>query len=451
MSQNLDLTKGRLLPVLLQFTYPILLSILLQTTYGTADLLIVGQFANVADVSGVTIGSMIMLAITSCFTGLSMGTTILIARYIGSGQGDKSSRVVGVSIFLFALLALVFTAFLLLGNDFLTNIMQTPTESISNTKSYLYICGAGTIFIVSYNLLGSIFRGLGDSKTPLLSVAIACIINIVLDLLFVAKCNMGSSGAALATVIAQASSVVLSILIIRKRKLAFSLSRKDICFDGFYIKNILSLGIPVAMQGVLVTISFLSVTAIINVFGVAQSAAVGIVEKITNLVMVVPQAFAQALAAFTAQNLGAKEIDRAKKGLFYSITLSLVFGVMTAFISAFHGTIFTKLFTSDAEITTHALLYLRSYSIDCILVAIMFSYAGFFNGCGKTTFVMIESILGAFCIRIPLAYLFSTLEGTNMFVIGLATPSSTFVQIILCVVYYRCVMKREHTLVAELY
>ncbi len=450
MAQNLDLTKGNVLSVLLQFTYPILLSILLQTTYGTADLLIVGQFATVADVSGVTIGSMIMLAITSCFTGLSMGTTILIARYIGSGQGEKASKVVGSSIYLFSLLAIAFTAFMLLGNNFLTNIMQTPTESIAHTKSYLYICGGGTLFIVFYNLLGSIFRGIGDSKTPLLSVAIACVINIALDLLFVAVLQLGATGAALATVIAQASSVILSILIIKKRKVSFTLSKKDIAFDGFYIKNILTLGIPVAMQGVLVTISFLAVTAIINVFGVAQSAAVGIVEKITGLVMIVPQAFSQALSAFTAQNLGAKELDRAKKGVFYSITLSLAFGIVTAYLSAFHGTIFTKIFTNDVETTTHALLYLRSYSIDCVFVAIMFSYAGFFNGCGKTTFVMAESILGAFCIRIPLAYFFSKLSGATLFTIGLATPSSTFVQIILCVVYYHYVMKRKDKLLAEI-
>ncbi len=436
MHQNTNLSQGNVLSVLLTFTFPIFLSLLLQITYGTVDLLIVGQFSGIGDVSAVTIGSQIMHAVTALCAGLSMGTTILIGQYIGAKHETQAAKVVGVSIALFTCISFLLSFLLLTFDTTIANIMQTPPESFKKTVSYLFISGFGAIFIVFYNLLGSIFRGIGDAKTPLIAVFIACIINIALDLLFIVVFDMGAPGAALATVIAQASSVFLSLFIIRKKVLPFVFSVKDIYFDKEYIKKILVLGVPIALQGVLVTISFLVVTAIINTFGVVASAAVGIVEKISAIIMIVPFSFMQSLSAFTAQNFGAAQYERAKKALQYAILLSLLFGLITTYLAIFHGTLFTQLFTNDVHITQASLLYLKSYAIDVLFVSIMFSFNGYFNGCGRTTFVMMHSIFGAFCIRIPLAYIFSSLENTSLFIIGLATPASTIVQIILCLIYY---------------
>ncbi|MFI3284495.1 MAG: MATE family efflux transporter, partial [Erysipelotrichaceae bacterium] len=266
---------------------------------------------------------------------------------------------------------------------------------------------------------------------------IACIMNILLDLLFVATFQMGAKGAALATMLAQTTSVLTSLLIIRKRELPFEFHTKDIGFDSSYIKNILSLGAPIAIQSGLVSVSFLAVTAILNTYGVIASAAVGIVAKITSLVMIVPQAFSQSISAFTAQNFGAKRMDRVNQGLKYSISISLVFGIIMAYLGIWHGTIFTQFFTNDPETTQAALLYLKSYSIDTVLVCFLFSMNGYFNGCGKTKFVMLQSVVCAFCIRIPLAYLISRIDTSTLFEIGLATPASTFTQIILCFIFYR--------------
>lgn len=436
MSKKTNLSQGPVLSSLLKFTIPILISILLQTTYGTADLLIVGQFASVGDVSAVTIGSQLMQAVTAFFIGLSMGTTVLIARNIGSKKPELASRVLGVSIALFTAIAFIATILILLLNQQIITIMQTPLEAIVPTKSYLYYTGAGTIFVVLYNLLGSIFRGIGDSKTPLITVFIACIINIALDLILVAMFNLGATGAAIATIVAQAFSVLLSVIMIKNKELPFVFDKSTVKFDIPYIKNILTIGIPVALQGSLVTVSFLFITSIINELGVVASASVGIVLKITTIIMVVPQSFMQSLSAFVAQNIGANKMERATEGLKHSITLSLIFGFIFAYISAFHGTIFVRIFTQDPDITQSALIFLRSYSIDCIFVAILFSFAGFFNGCGKTTFVMLQAVIGAFLIRVPLAYFFSNLENTTLFIIGLATPTSTFFQIIACILYY---------------
>ncbi len=436
MNRDLDLTKGNVLSILCKFTVPILFSILLQTAYGTADLMIVGWFSGVADVSGVTIGSQIMQTVTAGYIGLAMGTTVLLGRFIGSGEPEHASKVVGVSIALFAVLSVVSTVLLVVFRGAIAIAMQTPTESMTQTTQYLLITGLGTTFIVFYNLIASVFRGIGDSKTPLVTVAIACVINIILDLIFVGIFNFGANGAALATVIAQGGSVLASFLMLRKKKLAFEVKAKDIKLDKITSGRIISIGLPIAVQGMLVSLSFLFITAIINDFGVTASAAVGIVSKISVLIMILPQGFAQALAAFTAQNMGAKKLERAKRALIYSISISLIFGIITGYISAFHGTIFTRIFTSDVDVTASALQYLKSYSIDCLFVAFMFSFCGYFNGCGKTKFVMIQSVGCAFLIRIPLSYLFSTLENTSLFLIGLATPSATFVQIFMCVIYY---------------
>ncbi len=443
MQKQTNLTDGSVVPTLLRFTFPILLSLLLQTTYGTVDLLIVGQFSTISETSAVTIGSQLMQAITQLFTGLSLGTTILIGKYIGAGEHKKTTAVIGVSILLFFVLAIVGTVALLLCNGQIATIMNTPPESLEQTKNYLIICGIGTTFIVFYNLIGSIFRGIGDANTPLLTVFIACIVNIILDLVLIAGFDLGAKGAAIATTTAQATSVVLSLYIIKKKTLPFAFTKKDIRYSDGICKKILKLGIPVALQGVLVSISFLVITAIVNGFGVHASAAVGIVEKATGLILIVPLSFMQSLSAFVAQNVGAIQFGRAKQGLYWAICLSLIFGCCTGYISMFHGTLLTRIFTDDPETTVFALSYLKSYAFDCIFVAAMFSFCGYFNGYGCTTFVMLQSVLAAFFIRIPFAYLFSTFENTSLFLIGMSTPLSTFVQIIACVIFFLHISKKE--------
>lgn len=432
-----SLTHDKVLPALLKFTFPILVSLMLQSAYGAADLVIVSYFATVGDTSGVTVSSQVIKMITALFTGFAMGSTVLLGNAIGSEQPKRAAQVTGVSVALFGGIALVTTLLLLLFCGPIITLMNTPPEAYSQAKSYLSISALGTVFIVFYNLLGSIFRGIGDSKTPLVAVTIAFAVNILLDLILVAGFGLGATGAALATVVAQGVSVGLSLIRLRKGGLPFVFCKSEIRFDPAVMKDIMRIGTPVALQGGLVTVSFLFITAIVNDFGVSSSAAVGIVEKITGIIMVVPLAFMQSLSAFTAQNFGANKIDRARLGLFYSICFSITFGVITAYLSAFHGTIFTNLFQPDPETTLAALEYLKSYSIDCVLVAIMFCCCGYFNGCGHTAFVMFQGVFGAFCIRIPLAYLLSQLENTSLFIIGLATPSSTAVQIVFFYLFYQ--------------
>lgn len=436
MEKTKDFTEGKILTQLLSFAFPVLLALFLQAMYGAVDLLVVGQFASAIDVSAVSTGSQIMHSITTVITGLAMGLTVLVGQRIGEKRSEQAGEVIGNGICLFAILAGVVTVIMVIGSEAAATIMHAPAEAYEQTVAYIRICSAGTVFIVAYNLLGSIFRGIGDSKMPLITVAIACAVNIAGDLFFVAGLHMGAAGAAIATVMAQAVSVVLSLLIIRKRPLPFVFRRSNIRFGKKNIWKILSLGTPIALQELLVGISFLVIIAIVNSMGVIASAGVGVAEKLCGFIMLVPSSFMQAMSAFVAQNMGARKSERANKALFYGIGTSLLAGFVLFYLGFFHGDLLSAIFAKDFSVIAASADYLKAYAIDCLFTAFLFCFIGYFNGCGQTFFVMLQGIIGAFCVRIPVAFFISRMEGVTLFQLGLATPCSTIVQIVLCILYF---------------
>lgn len=444
MERVQNFTEGKIVTPLLKFAVPILLALFLQAMYGAVDLLIVGKFSHTADVSAVSTGSMMMQSITAVFTSLSMGITILLGQKIGEKKENEAGKVIGSGVFLFAIIAIIFTAIFVIGANSVASLLQAPKDAFLQTVSYLRICSAGIIFIIAFNTLGSIFRGLGDSKMPLITVAIACVANIFLDLLFVAKFKFGAEGAALATVMAQAISVIFSLIIISKRKLNFTFSIKDLTWNIEYIKKILWFGVPVALQDLLVNISFLVIMAIINQLGLEQSAGVGVAEKVCMFLMLVPSAYMQSLSAFVAQNAGAGKYKRARKALFYAIATSLIAAFIMAYLAFFHGNLLAGIFSNDKKVIEMAADYLKAYGIDCLLTAELFCFNGYYSGMGKTTFVMFQGIIGAFCVRIPVSYFVSKISGATLFHIGLASPASTILQITMCGVFlYICIKKEK--------
>ena len=422
MKRNGSFIEGPILNPLLRFTFPVLLALLLQAMYGAVDLMVVGQFGQPADVSAVSTGSQVMHTVTALVTGLSMGATVLLGQKLGEGKPEEGGKVLGSAIALFAAVALVLTAAMLWAASPLARLMQAPAEAFAQTVIYVRICSGGAVFIVAYNVLGAMFRGLGDSNTPLLTVTIACAANIA---------GLGVAGAALATVLAQAVSVALSLLFIKRRGLPFSFSTRDIRFDPRHTGRILRLGVPVALQDVLVSVSFLAIAAIVNGLGVIASAGVGVAEKLCGFIMLVPSSFGQSLSAFVAQNIGAGRKDRAKRAMLYGMGSSLCCGVVLAWLSFFHGSLLAGLFARDAAVIGAAADYLRAYAIDTLLTAILFCFIGYFNGRGNTAFVMVQGIVGAFLVRIPVSLFMSRLEPVSLFQVGLATPCSTVVQIVL--------------------
>ncbi len=433
---NQDFTRGAILSKLIGFALPMLLALFLQAMYGAIDLLIVGRFGISADVSAVSTGSQIMQTVTFMIEGVSMGITVLAGHRIGEGNNKEAGRVIGSGIALFAIIAVGATAVMLVCARPLAALMRAPEEAFGRTVTYIFLCSAGMIFIVAYNLVGSIFRGVGNSRVPLMTVAIACVFNIIGDLVFVAGFKMGVAGAALATVMAQGVSVLLSLIIIKRVKLPFQLTRRDIRLRKRIVKRILFLGIPIALQDLLVSISFLVILAIVNSLGLVASAGVGVAEKLCAFIMLVPSAYMQSMSAFVAQNIGAERYDRAKKALLCGILSSLAVGVVMFYVSFFQGDKLSTIFTSDPEVIAAAASYLKAYAFDCILTSFLFCFSGYFNGCGKTMFNMAQGVLGAFCVRIPVSYFVSRIAGVPLFYIGLATPCSTMVQIVLCLIYF---------------
>lgn len=432
-----ELIRGNVLKSLIRFALPVLAAMFLQSLYGGVDLLIVGQFAQTADVSGVASGTMLMHTVTMLVTGLAMGVTVYVGQKIGQGRHEEAGRAVGAGVCLFGLIALVLTVFLFGLAHPLAALMHAPAEAYDQTVSYIQVCGLGMIFVVFYNLIGAIFRGMGDSRTPLITVLVACIVNIAADLFFVCALGLGATGAAIATVGAQAVSVAVSLLLIRKKPLPFAFRLCFIRFDRLMVAKELRLGTPIALQEFLVGLSFLVIQTAVNGIDVIASAGVGVAEKVCGFIMLVPSAYSQSISAFVAQNAGAGEHGRARQALRYGVLTSLAAAAVIGTFSFIRGDLLAGIFSRDAAVIVQAHDYLKAYAIDTFLTAIMFCFVGYYNGNGRTLFVMIQGIAGAVLVRIPAVMIISAIEGVSLFQIGLATPLSTLVQIVLCLAYLK--------------
>ena len=444
--KNNDFTSGPILPKLLKFMIPVLFSMFLQALYGAADLLIVGQFASTADVSAVSTGSQIISTLTNLIVSFSMGITVAVGQRIGQKRPDDAARTIGTGIILFAIIGVIFSVASVSGSSGLAWIMKAPEEAFKLTSDYIKICGAGFVVISAYNLLGSIFRGLGDSKTPLIAVGTACVFNIIGDLILVSVFKMGAAGAALATVFAQLISVIISFFMIRKATLPFEFNKSFIRMKKSFAVLIAKIGIPVALQEFLVGISFLILLAIVNLLGVTASAGVGVAQKVCTFIMLVPISFMQSMTAFVAQNYGAGQLQRAQKTLKIGIGISFAFGIVMFLISFFRGDLLASIFSKDAETITASWDYLKAYAIDCLFTCFLFCFIGYFNGIGKTRFVMLQGLCGAFIIRVPIALLMQQFGNGSLFLIGMSIPFSTVLQIAMFfIAYFR--LKKDNTLI----
>ena len=441
--KNNDFTSGPILPKLLKFMLPVLFSMFLQALYGAVDLLIVGQFASTADVSAVSTGSQIISTLTNLIVSFSIGITVAVGQRIGQKRSDDAAHIIGTGVILFAIIGFVFSVVSVLGSSGLAWIMKAPKEAFDLTTDYIKICGAGFVVISAYNLLGSIFRGLGDSKTPLIAVGMACIFNIIGDLVLVSVFNMGAKGAALATVLAQLLSVVISFFMIRRATLPFEFRKAHVKLKKSFAVLIAKIGIPVALQEFLVGISFLVLLAIVNQLGVTASAGVGVAQKVCTFIMLVPISFMQSMTAFVAQNNGAGQMQRAQKTLKIGIGISFAFGIVMFLVSFFRGDLLASVFSQDADTIQASWDYLKAYAIDCLFTCFLFCFIGYFNGIGKTKFVMLQGLCGAFIVRVPIALLMQQMGNGSLFLIGMSIPCSTVLQIAMFFIAYFKIKSRN--------
>lgn len=438
-----NLTHGGVFKTIVVFSLPYLLSYFLQTLYGMADLFIAGQYNGADVISAVSIGSQIMHMLTVILVGLAMGTTVLISRAVGSGEHKKACRAIGNSVVLFLLTATVATAVLLALCPLIVSLMQTPPESVLQTRRYLLICFAGIPFITAYNIFASIYRGMGDSKSPMYFVAVACVLNIVLDYVFIGALGMQATGAALATVLAQSLSVVVSAIAWRHSKNTLRITRTDFRPERATFAGLLKIGVPVACQDGFIQISFLLITVIANRRGVDVAAAVGIVEKIICFLFLVPSSMLSAISAIAAQNMGAGEHARARQTLFYGAALATAIGLVFSILFQFASAPVLALFTKEAVVAALGTQYLRSYVFDCAFAAIHFSFSGFFCAYGFSIVSFIHNALSIVLVRVPGAWLASKLWPHTLYPMGWAAPLGSALSALICVCAYLWLRKRN--------
>lgn len=430
-----NLTEGGIMRNIIDFSIPYLLSYFLQILYGMADLYIIGQYCGVESITAVSIGSQIMHMLTVIIIGLAMGTTVVLGQSIGAQNNKRASVVVGNTVVLFMVFAIFVTIILLAGVSGIVGLIETPKEAVGGTRDYLLICFLGIPFIVAYNIIASIFRGLGDSKSPMYFIAIACVCNIILDIVFIGCMDMGPAGAALGTTLSQTISVIISLIMIRRYR-AISVGKTDLKPRREAMRAILKIGIPISLQDGFIQVAFIVITVIANMRGLTDAAAVGVVEKVIGALFLVPSSMLSAVSAIGAQNIGAHKMARAKKTLWDAMSIAVAYGLAVSIVVQFVASDIVGLFTDDAGVIKSGSEYLRSYIWDTGIAGIHFCFSGFFCACGISIVSFIHNVIAIIVMRIPFSYLLSVNYPDTLYPMGLATPMGSAVSVVICIAFY---------------
>ena len=432
----MDLTKGNINRLIIRFAIPFLLACFLQTFYGLADLFIVGLFCPASTGAAVSIGSQIMHMITVMTVGLTVGVTVGIGQSLGAKDKRRASSFACASLISFLVLSVAVMAVLLCLIPQINAVMMTPEEAVKELGDYLRICFLGMPFIVMCNVISGIFRGVGDSRSPMLFVAIACVVNIVLDLLFTGLMHMGATGAALGTVLGQGVSVFAGPIALAKKDTGLEIMS---AFSGSFMsemRDIFAVGLPVCIQEGLIQVAFILITVIANSRGLVDSVGVGVVEKLISFLFLVHSAFLSALSAFCAQNTGAGEYDRARKGMVFCMKVTLAWGLFCFLCCQLFPGQLVGLFRREEEIIAAGSIYLRSYSLDCIFAAVHFVFSGYFCGCGRSMISFIHNIISVVLVRVPGAWYASVSHPESLFFMGLAAPMGSLLSVFICLIFY---------------
>ena len=427
-----DFTQGNILKKLVAFMMPVLGALILQAAYGAVDLLVVGRFGSTSGLSAVSTGSQILNLVTFVVIQFAMGITVLIARYLGEKRPEQIGSVIGGAAIVFTMISVVLFIVMVGFAHPISVLMQAPEEAVALTASYVRICGSGIFFIVAYNLLSAIFRGLGDSKSPLLFVLVACIVNVIGDLVLVAGLHMDAAGAAIATVSAQALSVVFAVVLLIKKELPFTITKKDFRLNP-QCRRFLKIGLPLALQEFLTQISFLALCAFVNRLGA----------------MLVPSSLMQSMASFVSQNVGAGKPKRARKSMLTGIGVGLSVGCLVFILILLKGDVLAGFFSTDAGVIQKGFDYLKGFAPETLVTAVLFSMIGYFNGNNQTIWVMVQGLIQTLLVRLPMAYFMSIQPDASLTKIGLAAPVSTTVGIILNIGFFLYFTRVKKEIVSE--
>lgn len=437
-----NLTTGSVFRTIITFALPYLLSYFLQTLYGMADLFIAGQFIGVDGITAVANGSQVLYMLTVVIVGLAMGATVTIGHAVGANRFGDAARVIGNTITLFACLAVVLTVTLLCSVHGIVALMGTPVEAVDGTAAYLSICFAGIPFIIAYNVISSIFRGLGDSRSPMYFIAVACFCNIALDYLFMGALHMGPSGAALGTTLSQTISVIVAFIAIRRKRTGIHMGAGDLRPQRSVLKEILTIGVPTAVQDGCIQVAFIIITVIANYRGLDDAAAVGVVEKVISALFLVPSSMLATVSAVSAQNIGAGKPERARRTLRYATAITVSYGIVISIVTELAAGSLVGLFTADTAVIVLGTQYIRSYIIDSIFAGVHFCFSGFFAAYGRSYIGFIHNIVAITLVRVPGSYLASKLFPDTLFPMGLAAPAGSLLSVLICLGFYFWLKRR---------
>ncbi len=444
ISAGREITTGSVMKKLVYFSVPYFISYFLQTLYGLADLFIIGKYGSVADITSVSIGSQVMHMLTVMIVGLAMGATVTRGRFVGADNKREAGNAVGNTVTLFTVTSLIATVILYLLAKPIGAVMSTPAEAVNGAVAYLRICFLGIPFITAYNVISSVFRGMGDSKTPMYFVAAACAVNIGLDLLFMGVFAMGPAGAALGTTLSQTASVIIAGVVMKKSmNIGISVKKSDFLPRSDLMGRILRIGVPIAVQDGLIQVGFVVITIIANLRGLDDAAAVGVVEKFIGIVFLVPSSFLSSISALAAQNIGAGKPERAKKTLYDALLLTTVFGIAVSVMTQFCAEDIVRLFKDDPEVVRLGGEYLRSYVIDCVFAGIHFCFSGYFCALGRSELSFIHNMCSVALVRIPVAYFASINFPGTLYPMGWASALGSLLSVAICVTAYAILNRKK--------
>lgn len=431
-----NLTEGNVVKLLIQFALPFMLSNLIQSLYNVADMLIVGNYSGTAAISGVNIGGQVTFILTNIIVGLTVGGTVIIGQYLGSGDRNGVKETISTLLTFLLIIGIVVTIIMLILSDKVLWLLQTPEESYQQARDYLDVTLLGTVFIFGYNAFSAILRGFGDSRRPLIFVSIACGINVVLDILLIGVFGMEAKGAAIATVISQAISMLLCIITLIRSDFVFDFKLSSFKFVKERFVTIIRVGIPISIQNVIVNFSFLVLTSIANSMGVNASAAVGIVGKYNGFAILPAIAVGSSVSAMVAQNMGAGAIDRAKKTFYtgFALAFSITFVVFT--ITQIFPEEILSIFDDDPNTISAGVEYIRTFSFDYLIVPATFCLNGLVTGSGHTIISSICGVLSSIGFRVPIAILFGLVMKKGLWGLGLAAPIASLASGLILLIYY---------------
>ena len=421
---------------ILSFFFPILLGTFFQQLYNTVDAIVVGQFLGkqaLAAVGGGT--STIINLLIGFFTGLSSGASVVISQRFGSGKLDRVSRAIHTAIALSIVGGIIISVVGFAMTDFSLALIDTPEDVVPLASLYMKIYFAGSLTLVVYNMASGIFRALGDSRHPLYFLIAGCGTNIVLDVLFVGFIGMGVEGAAIATVLSQLISVVLSLIWLRKLDPAYRLSFRKIAFSKSEFVDTMRIGIPAGIQSIMYTISNLIIQTNINSFGTDTAAAWSAYGKIDAIFWMIINAFGIAMTTFVGQNYGAGKFDRVKKGVNVCMGIASATTVLLSIVLYFGGTLVYRLFIDDAVVIANGMEILHFLAPTFITYVCIEIYSGALRGTGDSLIPMILTCLGVCVFRI--AWLFVAVPiWPQLKTILLSYPLTWVTTSVLFIIYY---------------